>query len=71
MRAKNKKCRSGGIGRRAGFGACGRKIVWVQVPSSALFFTLPGMMQKLPGRVFYFCGEDVQTGKKTDESQTV
>ena len=60
-------------------GACGRKIVWVQVPSPALFFalriknwsggpiriTLPGMMQKLPGRVFLFlCGEDVQTGKE-------
>ena len=27
--------------------------------------TLPGMMQKLPGRVFLFlCGEDVQTGKE-------
>ena len=53
--------------------------VWVQVPSPALFFalriknwsggpiriTLPGMMQKLPGRVFLFlCGEDVQTGKE-------
>ena len=35
----------------------------LQVP--ALFFTLPGMMQKLPGRVFLFlCGEDVQTGKE-------
>ena len=61
-------------------GACGRKIVWVQVPSPALFFfalriknwsggpsriTLSGMMQKLPGRVFLFlCGEDVQTGKE-------
>ena len=61
-------------------GACGRKIVWVQVPSPALFFfalrirnwsggpiqiTLPGMMQKLPGRVFLFLrGEDVQTGKE-------
>ena len=52
-------------------GACGRKIVWVQVPSPALFFalriknwsggpiriTLPGMMQKLPGRVFLFFPE--------------
>ena len=51
----------------------------LQVPSPALFFalriknwsggpiriTLPGMMQKLPGRVFLFlCGEDVQTGKE-------
>ena len=60
-------------------GACGRKLVWVQVTSTALFFalriknwsggpiriTLPGMMQKLPGRVFLFlCGEDVQTGKE-------
>ncbi len=27
--------------------------------------TLPGMMQKLPGRVFLFlCEEDVQTGKE-------
>ena len=50
-------------------GACGRKIVWVQVPSPALFFTLPGMMQKLPGRVFLFlCGEDVQTGKEKQTS---
>ena len=60
-------------------GACGRKIVWVQVPSPALFFalriknwsggpiriTLPGMMQKLPGRVFYFCAEKMcRRGKK-------
>ena len=31
--------------------------------------TLPGMMQKLPGRVFLFlCGEDVQTGKENRRS---
>ena len=66
---KNKKAeRNAGVAELAdaqASGACGRKIVWVQVPSPALFFTLPGMMQKLPGRVFLFlCGEDVQTGKE-------
>jgi hypothetical protein len=76
------KTRNAGVAELAdaqASGACGRKIVWVQVPSPALFFalriknwsggpiriTLPGMMQKLPGRVFLFlCGEDVQTGKE-------
>ena len=77
---QDKKCRSGGIGRRAGF-----RCLWSQdrvgsSPISCIVFfalriknwsggpiriTLPGMMQKLPGRVFLFlCGEDVQTGKE-------
>ena len=79
---ESRKTRNAGVAELAdaqASGACGRKIVWVQVPSPALFFalriknwsggpiriTLPGMMQKLPGRVFLFlCGEDVQTGKE-------
>ena len=79
---ESRKTRNAGVAELAdaqASGACGCKIVWVQVPSPALFFalriknwsggpiriTLPGMMQKLPGRVFLFlCGEDVQTGKE-------
>ena len=74
-----KKCRNGGIGRRAGF-----RCLWSQdrvgsSPISCIIFSLCvsrigpvdqfGLpwweVWKLPGRVFLFlCGEDVQTGKE-------
>ena len=39
-------------------GACGRKIVWVQVPSPALFFSLPGMMGRFLGGAFFTLPEE-------------